>query len=73
VGYGVSVPKGSLPVFSVDSEDEAHRLLTLACGTNFRGEFVADELAREQTIDNLLAFGDRLKRVYEEHKDFVVG
>ncbi len=63
--YGRSVPKGFLPVYSVDTEAEAEKLLVLACGRNEAGDFVARELAREQSIDNLFAFGDRLA---EAHK-----
>ncbi len=60
VGYGVTVPKGSLPVFSVDTEQEAHKLLVAACGTNAKGEFIARELAHQQTLHNLDKFSDRL-------------
>lgn len=63
--YGRSVPKGWLPVFSVADEQEAQELLRFACGTNVNGEFVARELAHEQTIDNLFAFGDRLKEAHD--------
>jgi hypothetical protein len=31
---------------------------------NMNGEYIAPELAREQTLDNLDAFGDRLERYY---------
>ena len=62
VRYGVAVPfdEGMLPVFSVGSEDEARRLLVATCPTNEAGEFIAPELAREQTLENLDAFGQRL-------------
>jgi hypothetical protein len=61
------VPDGRLPVFSVGSEDEASLLLTLTCSLNVDGEFVARELVEEQTLDNLYAFGDRLRAVHDEH------
>jgi len=64
--YGVSVPEGALPVMSVGSAEEAKLLLTLACQTNLRGEFVASELAVEQTLDNLYAFGLRLQRAHDK-------
>ena len=67
--YGRSVPSGFLPVFSTNTEDEARALLTLACPTNRDGDFVAPELAREQTIDNLMAFSDRLQRCWEMMED----
>jgi Icc-related predicted phosphoesterase len=37
----------------------------LACETNFKGEYIAKELAQEQTVANLFAFGDRLKRTHD--------
>jgi hypothetical protein len=36
------------------------QLLTLACPTNRAGQFIAPELADEQTFENLQAFSDRL-------------
>lgn len=69
VGYGVSVPEGSLPVFSVDTEEEARLLLATACETNLAGEYVARELATEQTIDNLFAFSDRLADTWARLKE----
>ena len=65
--YGRSVEKGFMPVMSVDTEAEAKSLLTLACPLNLQGEYIARELAREQTMDNLFAFGDRLIKLYEEY------
>ena len=53
-----------LPVFSVGSEKEAELLLTMTCPRNYDNEFVAPELAEEQTIDNLNAFGDRLRTAH---------
>ena len=65
VGYGTRVPSGSLPVFSVADEKEARALLTIACETNLRGEFIAKELVREQTVDNLFTFSDRLNKCHK--------
>lgn len=53
-----------MPVYSVGSEAEARALLTLACPTNLKGQFVAPELAREQTLENLDRFSDRLDRLH---------
>ncbi len=64
MGYGVSVPDGSLPVYSVDTEDEAARLLVLACPRDGAGQFLAPELVQDQTLGNLDAFSDRLARVH---------
>lgn len=61
--YGRSVEDGFLPVYSVDTEEEARRLLVAACPTNIAGEFVAPELAEEQTLANLRALGRRLAAV----------
>lgn len=52
-------------MFSVDTEEEARKLLTLACQTNLKGEYVARELVQEQTLDNLCAFSDRLATAWK--------
>lgn len=52
-------------MFSVNTEEEAKSLLTLACPTNSAGEFVARELTQEQTLENLYAFGDKLEKYYK--------
>jgi len=65
VRYGRTCPRGFLPVYSVDTEEEARRLLVLTCGTNHKGEFIAKELMASQNLKNLQAFGDRL---HEAHK-----
>lgn len=65
--YGRTVENGFLPCYSVDTEDEARRLLTFACGTNYNGEFVAKELLHEQSAENLKAFGDRLHQMWADH------
>lgn len=59
------MPEGFLPVFSVDTEDEARRLLTMACQTNVDGEFYSGELARSQDLDTLQEFSDKLARYYD--------
>ena len=41
-------------------ENRAKSLIVASCGTNLEGEYIARELAQEQTIDNLHAFGERL-------------
>jgi hypothetical protein len=65
VGYGVSVPKGRLPVFSVDTVEEAKQLITLCCPRNVHGEYYSRELAEEQTLENLQEFSDKLLRGYK--------
>jgi hypothetical protein len=53
-------------VYSVNSEGEAQQLLILTCPRNRNGEFVAPELAEEQTLNSLYAFGERLHKAYGE-------
>lgn len=64
--YGRTVENGFLPVFSVDTEADAEELLVAACPRNLHGEFVAEELAQEQTLERLYAFGERLERMWDE-------
>ncbi len=65
--YGRSVEDGFLPVMSVDTEEEAKSLLTLACQTNYEGEHIARELVADQTMENLSAFGQRLDDLYHQY------
>lgn len=68
MGFGRKpIPRGTLPVFSVADEEEARELLVMACPTNLRREFVAVELAEEQTLENLYAFGDRLRGLHDKY------
>ncbi len=67
VGYGVTVPRGSLPVFSCDTPEQAEALITLACPKAINGEHYAPELVVEQTLDNLYAFSTRLEELWDEH------
>ena len=69
VGHGPkgSRPAGRLPVFTVNNEEEAKLLVSLACPTNAQGEHIAPELAEEQTLENLYSFGDRLNRLYQNY------
>ena len=67
--YGRTVQPGFLPVYSVDTEEEAKKLLTFACSTNLDNEYIASELVQEQTLDNLEAFGKRLKHYHQLMKD----
>lgn len=64
MGYGPKVPEGSLIAYSVDTEEEADTLVTLACPTNLDNEYFAPELAEEQTLENLYAFGFRLESLH---------
>lgn len=61
-------PKGSLPIFSVDTEEEAKALLIMTCKRSLDGKLYAPELAESQTLENLYAFGDRLRAAYRRMK-----
>lgn len=63
--YGRSVPDGFLPVFSVDTEQEAKDLIVLCCPRDDNGVHYARELAAEQTLENLQAFSDKLARGWD--------
>lgn len=39
-------------------------MIALACPMNYKGEYVAPELAEEQTPENLAAFANRLATLY---------
>ena len=67
VRFGTECPDGFLPVYSVGSEEEARRLLTLACPTDrITGEYIAKELAASQTLANLETFSNRLADLHDE-------
>lgn len=53
-----------MPVFSVDTEEEAQQLITLCCPRDGAGDYYARELAAEQSLENLQAFSDRLAQGY---------
>jgi hypothetical protein len=52
-------------VFSVSTEREAKKLIVLACPMDDSGQYYARELAEDQTLANLYAFGDRLAALHE--------
>ena len=66
--YGRTAEPGFLPIYSVDSAAEANDLLIAACERNLEGEFVARELAQDQSLENLYTFGDRLRDVHRRIK-----
>lgn len=66
MSYGRTTPSGCLPVYRVADEEEAQALLAYACPTTPDGEYVAPELARKQTIENLEVFSARLDRYHDE-------
>lgn len=58
----MTVPEGSLPVWSCDTEAEAKALIVMTCPRNPDGTYYARELAYEQTLENLGVFSHKLKR-----------
>ena len=64
--YGTDCPRGMLPVFSVADKREAMDLLTMACPINLENDFVAPELAKNQSIEALMSFGKRLKELHDK-------
>ncbi len=49
----------------MDTEEEAHLLIATACRLDLDGNYYAPELAEEQTLERLYAFGDRLHQLQE--------
>lgn len=54
-------------MFTTRNRAEAEALITLACPMNHAGEYIAPELAEEQTMANLNAFSDRLEDLYNKY------
>ena len=63
--FGRTVEEGFLPVYSVDSEEEARNLLVLSCETNLEGEFISRELAQDRTLESLQTFSARLAEMHK--------
>ena len=63
--YGRSVPDGYLPVFRVPTVENARCLIVLCCSTNLEGSYIASELAKDQTLENLDKFSKRLADAWE--------
>lgn len=71
MGFGRKPPRGHLIAASVDTEQEAKQLISRCCepvtyGPQRKPGFLAQELEREQTLDNLYAFGARLEAEYQK-------
>lgn len=66
--FGRTVERGFLPVYSVDTEEEAKALVVMSCKRSMNGEMIAPELAEEQTLERLAAFGDRLRGLHQMMK-----
>lgn len=57
-------PEGFLPVFTTDTEEEARTILVMTCKRDVAGRLYAPELAEEQTLERLAAFGERLRAAW---------
>ena len=64
VAFGPKVPAGFLPVFSVNTEEEARRLIVMTCPMDGAGNYYARELVDEQTLENLERFSDKCARAW---------
>lgn len=60
-----TLPKGHLPVFSVDTEYEAEQLVIATCPTGYDGKHYARELTEEQSLVNLAKFSDKLATIHQ--------
>lgn len=69
MGYGRVTPEGRLPVFSVETEEEAKMLIVMACPSDSEGNYYARELAQEQTMENLVAFSDRIQDCWDRWQE----
>ena len=69
VTYGRTCPSDGffLPVYSVDTEEEAQILIATACPLAKDGSgYYAPELADSQDLETLSAFGDRLHGIQQQ-------
>lgn len=67
-------PEGFLPIFSVETEQEARQLLGETCKMGLDKHYYAPELEsfyhsydQEGRLDAFYAFGERLSKVYQKH------
>lgn len=59
-------------MFSVDTEKEAETLIVMTCPRDAQGSYYARELASEQTLENLVAFSDKLQKCQDFRKEMAV-
>lgn len=64
-GFAFIDEQGRLPVFSVDTEEEAENLIVATCPMGYDGKYYARELAQEQTLENLYAFSEKIATVHD--------
>lgn len=66
---GTTCPEGFLPVYSVDTEEEAKTLVILTTSIGPDGEYYAMNLAAAQTLEELEAFAQQVDRAHEFLKE----
>ena len=67
---GRTVPAGFLPVYSVDTEEEARLLIVMTCPRTDDGSaHFARELAAEQTLENLGKFAERVALAHQRLRE----
>lgn len=74
---GQVCPSGFLPVYSVDDEETARKLVASSCELGLDGEYYArelfdssgDVLTGGERIDAFVAFGRRLESLHERIKN----
>lgn len=70
--FGTECPEGFLPVYSVDTEAEARRLIGMTCSLGNDGFYYSREMAEAERegrrdIDGFYLFSQKLDQVYEAH------
>lgn len=56
-------------MFGVATEKEAEMLVIMACPKDTEGKHYARELAAEQTLENLVAFSDKLQEYWDRWQE----
>lgn len=56
-------------MYSVETEEEAKKLVGLVCPRGLGGDYVAPDLVEDQTLENLAKFSHRLDRGYKLMKE----
>jgi len=75
VRYGIVCPAGFLPVYSVDTEEEARRIIIMTCSLH-DGEYYAESVAGLEGSERLKAFydfGAKLERAHTHLKKHTTG
>lgn len=82
MAVGLTVPKGFLPVYSVDEYEEAQHLVVLTCQRDLEGNYYSAELALARSkpvrsradmtmqLDVLQAFSDRVAKAHDLLKSY---